>query len=239
MIRFPLALAILAVPVSATPQGLAERKEGVGSFDRVRIDGPLEVTFRPGSPAARVIGDRRAIEDVEVSADGSTLRLRRFGLNAGEGARVAPGAPIRVVLSSPALRSASVSAGARFQTAAMRGARMDLAINGAGVIEVGEVAGDQLSAILVGPGTMTLAGKARSARLAVNGPGRIDASGLEVGDLTVLQDGPGETKAAARYTAKVTNAGLGLVEVSGRPKCTVNARAGGPVRCGSEQRQLR
>ncbi|PAX07904.1 GIN domain-containing protein [Sphingomonas lenta] len=237
MIRLPLALALLAVPAAATPQsvdprGPAERRELVGSFDRVRIDGPLEVVFRPGSPSARVIGDRRAIEDVDISADGSTLRLRRFGLNADDGARVASGAPIRVALSSPALRAASVSAGARLQAARMRGPQVDLAVNGAGAIEAGEVTGDQLSAILVGPGTITLSGKARTARLAVNGPGRIDASGLEVGDLTVLQDGPGETKAAARYTAKVTNAGLGLVEVAGRPKCTVSARAGGPVRCG-------
>ena len=50
--------------------------------------------------------------------------------------------------------------------------------------------------------------------------------------VAVLLDGPGETKAAARYTAHITNLGLGAVAVAGSPKCTVVARAGGPVACG-------
>lgn len=235
MIRL-LAAPLLMLPAAATaqtgPARDAERRVAVGSFDRVRVDGPFEVTFQPGSPSARIQGDRRAIDGVELRVDGTTLKLRRSGLNAGEDL-AAPDAPIRVALSSPALQAATVSAGGRFRAARMRGARLDVSVNGAGSIEVGEVSGEQLSAILVGPGAIKLAGKAGAARLATNGPGRIDAAALEVGDLVVLQDGPGETRAAARYTARVTNTGLGSVEVAGRAKCTVRAQAGGPVRCGN------
>ena len=70
------------------------------------------------------------------------------------------------------------------------------------------------------------------ARLIGSGPGAIDASALAVNDLTVHLDGVGAIKAAARYTAQVTNSGLGTVTVAGNAKCRVDAAAGGPVVCG-------
>ena len=66
------------------------------------------------------------------------------------------------------------------------------------------------------------------------GPGNIDARQLMVGDLTARSDGAGEMALAARYTADVTSAGLGMISVAGSPSCTVHALAGGPIRCGTQ-----
>lgn len=231
-----LALAALAVPGSSqTPsRGAAERRVALGSFDRVRVDGTFDVTYATGSPGARVSGDREAIEDVEMRLEGSTLRVRRGGRTWGERPAAAAGAPITVALSSPSLVEAQVLGGGRLRVTRPRGARLDLLVAGTGEVGVSDVAAERLAATLAGTGSMTLTGKARQVSLRTNGPGRIDASGLLADDLTVLLDGRGETRAAARVTAKVTNAGLGSVVVTGRPKCTVAARAGGPVTCGGE-----
>ncbi|HEX8383517.1 MAG TPA: DUF2807 domain-containing protein [Sphingomonas sp.] len=222
-----LSLALFAVPVAAAEKGVS-----VGSFDRVRVNGAFEVTHAPGSPGARVSGDPRVIERVEIRVDGATLTIRYNGQGWGEQGRIAPTGPVRVTLSSPALVAASVLAGGRLTAARMKGSRVDLSISGAGTIAVADMAADQLNAVVIGAGTLTLAGRAVRARLAVNGSGGIDAGKLEAGDLTVLLDGPGEIKAAARYNAAVTNSGLGAVSIAGAPRCTVRARAGGPVTCG-------
>lgn len=234
MIRPALAtiLFLAASAASSSAAAGAERRFPVGSFDRVRVEGAFEVTHATGSPNARVSGDARAIERVQLRVDGGTLVVRMGARTAGEGFEDGSAGPITVTLSSPALRSVLVSAGGRLTAGRVKGTRLDLTLGGSGAIAVADVAADQLSATLVGTGTITLAGRVATVRLVSNGSGRIDAGRLQADALTVLSDGPGEVKAQARYTATITNLGLGAVAVAGSPKCTVAARAGGPVACG-------
>ena len=228
MIRPALALlALLSVPALA-----AERRVSVGSFDRVRVTGPFEVTHRLGSPGASVSGDARALERVEIRVDGTTLTIRAAGGAWGERPELGADGPVTIALSSPALAAASVFAGGRLSAARMRGPRVDLSVSGSGALSVADVQADQVAATLVGTGTVTLAGRAARARLVGNGSGKIDAGGLDAGELTVLLDGPGEALASARHVARVTNTGLGNVAVAGNATCVVTARAGGVVKCG-------
>lgn len=230
MIRHLLALlAIVSVPATA-----AERSVGVGSFERLRIAGPFEVTFTPGSPRVRVTGDARVIERVEVRVEGTTLTVRMSGQDWGEQRAVVARAPIVVALSAPSLSAVSVFAGGRLTATRMKGTRVDLSISGSGEIAVADATADQLVATLVGAGAMTLAGRAGKARLVTNGAGRIDASALKANDLVVLLDGTGATKASARVNAAITNSGLGQVIVTGDAKCAVSARSGGTVTCGKQ-----
>lgn len=226
------AAAPLALLLALSPAFGAERRQQVGSFERVRVSGPFEVTFTTGSPSARVIGDARAIEGVEVRVDGPTLTVRASPNGWGERPRGDPGRPIAVALSSPALSDALVLAGGRLRIDRVKGARLAVSVNGAGAIAVADAQVDRLDASLLGAGSVTLAGRARAANLRTSGSGRIDAGALEADALSVVLDGPGETAARARYSADVTNIGLGAVTVAGRPRCTVKAPAGGLVRCG-------
>ena len=204
----------------------------VGSFDRVRVEGPFDVRVTIGSPRATITGPRGS-DDVTVRVDGTTLSVRKGTGGWGEQPRRGGGAgPVVVMLSTPGLTSASVAAGGRLTIARMRGMRVDVTVSGNGSLALAAAETDQLNATLVGGGQMTLAGRAARARLITSGPGTIDAAGLVVDDLTVHLDGVGETKAAARYTAQVTNSGLGSVTIAGNAKCRVDAAAGGPVVCG-------
>ena len=236
--RYLLAplLLLLSSPAFAQPS-TASRTESVGSFDRVRVEGPFEVRVTIGSPRATITGDPRATQAVAVRVDGTTLSVRKGAGGWGEQPRGEQGrgaGPIVVTLSTPGLTSASVAAGGRLTIAKMRGMRVDVTVSGNGSLSVAAADTDQLNATLIGTGKMTHAGRAARARLVTSGPGAIDASGLAVNDLTVHLDGVGETKAAARYTAQVTNSGLGTVTVTGAAKCRVDAAAGGPVVCGKD-----
>jgi hypothetical protein len=230
MIRFlPLALALLPTAAAA-----AERTIGIGSFERLRVDGPIDVRVATGKPASATLsGDRDAIERLSVSVDGNTLTIRPGNQTWGETPRRGSAGLAVVTLTTPTLASATSLAGAKIAATRMKAPRVDLAVTGSGSIAVDAVETDQLAATAIGVGAISVAsGKAARARLAVNGTATIDAAAVVAGDLQATLDGPGEVKGQARFTATVNNIGLGRVVVGGNPKCTVSARAGGPVACG-------
>lgn len=227
-----LALLFLSLIV-ATPAAAADRAIGLGSFDRVRVEGPYEVTIATGiSPAARISGDADAVAAIDLRIDGTALVVRAGGNGWGErpGAR-GSGEPVRIMLATPLLATATSSAGARLAIGAMRGDRVDLTVTGSGAIAVESVETADLRATVIGAGGMTLAGRAAKARLLVTGPGSIDAARVAAGDLVVRQDGTGEVKAQARYSAQVGNSGVGRVAIAGPAKCVVRPATGGPVTC--------
>jgi hypothetical protein len=226
-------LLILSSPALAGQAPAATHTVAVGSFDRIRVEGPFEVRVTIGSPRATIVGPR-GDDSVVVRVDGTTLSVRKSTGGWGEQPRGGSASgPVVVTLSTPGLTSASVAAGGRLTIAKMRGMRVDVTVSGNGSLALAAADTDQLNATLIGTGQMTLAGRAARARLITSGPGAIDASALAVNDLTVHLDGVGETKAAARYTAQVTNTGLGTVTITGNAKCRVDAAAGGPVVCGA------
>lgn len=229
-----IAAATLIAGTLASPAMAAERTVAIGSFDRVRIDGPFDVRIAAGrSPGGTITGDTRAIETVDLRVDGTTLVIQRGSGGWAEQPRAAPAAPIMVTLGTTQLTAALVIAGGRLAVKQMRGDRIDLSVTGAGSIAVDAATGDALNATVIGAGVVTVAGRVGKARFVTNGPGTIDATALDAGDLVVRLDGTGSTKAAARYNASVDNVGLGQVTIIGNPKCSVRAAAGGPVACGT------
>lgn len=229
MIRL-LALLALLLPA---PAFATARTYSVGSFERVRVEGPFEVRIRTGaSPGAAAEGDRKLIEQLDIAVNGTTLVVRLGSEGWGETPADAPRVPPVVTLTTPRLTAITVNAGGRVTVAPLTAQRIDVAITGAGAIIARGIQADQFNASVVGNGSLVLAGKAQRARLNANGAGAIDASTLITNDLIVRLDGPGEIGGNARYTAQVTSTGLGRVTVDGGAKCTVRAPAGGPVTCG-------
>ena len=205
---------------------------GVGSFTRLRISGSYNVRVTPGSPRVRVSGDREVIEAIDAHVDGDTLILRPTG-NGDWGERPATrSAPVVVTITTPTLANLSLIGGGKIAVTRMAGPQVTLSLTGTGSIAVDGSQSDHVDARLIGTGTLTIAGRTASARFLTNGPGTIVADKLDAGDVVVRLDGLGSTTASARYTAAVTNTGLGSVVIAGNAKCTVKADAGGPVRCG-------
>lgn len=226
-----LAIMLVAWPGTARVQGpSATRTLSVGSFERVRVEGPFEVRLVTAkAPRAVVTGPTRAVDSLVIDVQGGTLTVRARALASGE----APSPAARqliVELATPLLRSGSVRGGGRLSIAPMTAERIDLTVSGSGELSVDGAKTDQLNATLVGTGRLHIAGRAQRALLQSQGAGTIDAAALAVNDLTIRADGTGDTHAAARYTARITASGLGAVTVDGRPACTVRS-SGGPVSC--------
>lgn len=232
-----LMLLAILFPAAASA---ADRTVAVGSFDRVRVQGPFEVVAAAThEPAVTLSGDAAAIDAVEVVVEGDTLTVRSRLGRLEQQPHAPSKQPVVIRLGSDLLSGATVIGGGRIKAARMQGPRVDLSVTGAGSIAVADLRAEAVVATLIGNGAITLAGRATQARLMTNGAGAIDAGALDAGDLLVRLDGPGATSARARYTARVTNTGLGQVTIAGNPKCTVTATAGGPVACGAGTDQPR
>lgn len=227
-------LAPLLAVIAASPAWAAERTVTLGSFEKVRVDGPFEVRIVTGaSPGVKLSGDRELIERVAVQANGASLTIRLGNGGWGERFASANNTPPVITVSTPRLTNLAIAAGARATANRLKGQQVAVSVHGAGSLVIDRVEADQFSASLLGAGALTVSGEANRARLVSDGTPTIDASKLIVKDLDVQLSGLGETSAFARQTASVTSNGLGKVTVRGPASCTVRAAAGGPVVCGS------
>ena len=226
MIRLSLALLALAVPAAAQAR---DRTVMLTSFDRVRVEGPFDVTLATGKGAGGVVsGDARAIDGVNVRVEGRTL-IVSAGANGWGGYPGDAKGQITIRVTTPMLRAAAVAGGGRLRIDRIRAQAVDLSVAGAGALSVEKIEADQLSATMNGTGAMTLGGTTGRARFLNSGTGAIDAGQLVARDLIVMSQGMGSGAFNARYTADISAMGLGSISVSGTPKCTV--RGPGPVAC--------
>lgn len=230
MLRRSLAFALIAL---ATPAHAADRSYVVTNFDRVRVDGPYSVQVEVGGgAAASASGDDRALGDLDISVNGGTLTVRKGSQGWGERGK-ASGPPPVIILRTPAVRGATVVGGAKLAlNGRLRTARLDVQITGAGTIDARGVDADDVVVTVIGNGNVALAGRTARARFSTNGGGSIAAMALDAGEIIVTLEGAGETRASARYLADLTNKGLGLIAVTGNPKCTVRGQSVGPIECG-------
>ena len=233
MLRHSLILALIAL---AAPAHAADRSYVVTNFDRVRVDGPfsVQVEVGTGGAAASASGDERVLGDLDISVEGTTLIVRKGSQGWGERGETRGGPSPVVTLRTAAVRGATVVGGARLTLSGrLRTNRFDVQVTGAGTIDAAGVDADDVVVTVIGNGNVTLAGRAARARYSTNGGGTIAATALDAGEVLAVMDGAGETRASARYTADLTNRGLGLIAISGSPKCTVRGQSTGPIQCGA------
>lgn len=228
-------LPLIALALTGTPALAAERIATITSYDRIRVDGPYRVEIITGRGAsAKIVGDRAAIDRVELAVQGTTLTIRANssawqGGWPGENA----GGPVVIRLTAGELRTASIAGSGSIAIDAIRGPRIMLIVEGSGRIGVGAVEADRLEVVVTGSGAMMLAGHAKAMSAAVRGASSLDAAGLVAGDLVLVSESAGNVALAARTSAKVTATGSGDVAIGGAPACTVTARGSGAVRCGA------
>ena len=108
MIRPLLALALLGLPGIAHA---ADKAFLVGSFTRVRVNGPFRVTIATGkSPGAHASGSLDALHALTLQTDGDTLVVSmgagNWTTDAGETVT-----PPTITLTTPTLQSAMINAG--------------------------------------------------------------------------------------------------------------------------------
>lgn len=225
MLRF--ALVSFPLLLGAGSPG-DERVVMVTGFDRLRVDGPFAVEVVSGSPGVTISGDRAAIDKVGVRVEAGTLVLNS-GLQSWDSAagKAASGARIRV--SVPGLRMVQANGGTQLRIASLVNNRVDLALNGAGRIDIGKIDAQELSVTMAGSGTIAAAGSALHLRVRLYGGTSFDAPGLTSADAVLVSGSTGALTVGVRYNSQVSATSSGPVRVIGTGKCAVVGQ--GPVEC--------
>ncbi len=158
---------------------------------------------------------------------------RAWGGYPGEGA-----GPVRIQLSTHALRGAPLAGSGRLSIDKARTMRFDASMSGSGRIDIGAIEADTLAVALLGSGKIMVGGKAKSLRATIQGAGDLDAEALSVEDAQINASTSGLIAVAVRRAASVTSTGQGDTKIIGSPACTVKSSGSGQVLCGkSDQGQ--
>jgi len=219
------ALVLLAAPAAAT-----ERTYSVTSFDRIRIDGPYQVSLKTNvAPFAKASGAQASLDGVSIKVEGRTLIVRSdtsggWGGFPGEGR-----GPVTITLGTHDLSNAWVNGAGGLNIDKVKGLTFDLAIQGSGVARIDEVNVDQMRLGLSGSATTRLAGKALKLTATVRGSSSLDAEGLAVKDAVIGAEGPSLVRAAVSGTAKVDAIGLASVTLAGAPSCILKTQGSSTV----------
>ena len=222
--------AFAALVLLAAPAGAAERNYSVTSFDRIRIDGPYQVSLKTNvAPFARASGTRASLDGVSIKVEGRTLIVRTDSNGNWGGFSGEAKGPVTITLGTHDLSTAWVNGAGGLNIDKVKGLSFDLAIQGSGVARIDQVNVDQLRVGLSGSASTRLAGKALKLTATVRGTSSLDAEGLAVKDAVIGAEGPSLVRAAISGTAKVDAIGLASVTLAGSPSCTVKTQGSSTV----------
>lgn len=223
-------VAFAALVLVAAPAAAAERNYSVTSFNRIRVDGPYQVTVKTNvAPFARASGSQASLDGVSIRVEGRTLIVRAdtsggWGGYPGEGR-----GPVTIELGTHDLTTAWVNGAGALFIDKVRGLSFDLAIQGAGVMRIDSADVDQLKIGLSGTASARLSGRAAKLTATVRGSSSLDAETLAVKDAVIGAEGPAMIRANVTGTAKVDALGLASVALAGNPSCMTNTQGSASV----------
>ena len=180
---------------------LVTESRAIGSFERLAIDGPVDVVIRQGATRSLVLtAEDNLIDLVRARSEGGTLSLDTTG-----SFRTRIG--IRAVLTVPSLDAVAINASGDVRFDGWNARAIDLAIRGSGDIELGGEVSD-VRALIGGSGDIDLA----PARLSyvdadIDGSGEIRMGSLRKLDATINGSGTIEAGVVGELDAALNGSG--------------------------------
>ena len=216
--RSRLPFFVIAVAVSA-PAGAVTRNFGINSFDRIRVEGPFNVTLKNGvAPFAKASGTPAAIDRIAIDVMGRTLVVKANPSWGGYPGKD-PG-PVEISIGTHELSSAWLNGSGSLTIDRVEGLAFDLSVQGSGAVQIAQADVDRLTVGISGSASASVAGRADKLSGSLRGISSLDASGLASKDVVITAAGPSTVKARVANAAKVTASGVATVTLTGDPACT-------------------
>ena len=213
-----LHLLALAAALIAAPSVAGTRSYTVTGFERIRVEGPYQVSLKTGvSPFASATGSTDALDALSLDVEGRTLVIRRKASNKSKAAT----GLVTISVGTHELGQASLSGSGGLAIDGVKGHAFQLSVAGSGAAEIGKVSVDRLRVSLSGSAAAVLGGNAQEASFSLRGTSSLQALDLSAKAATIAATGPSTVRVTATNTAKVTAAGLATVELAGAPACSV------------------
>jgi hypothetical protein len=222
--------ALAALLLAAAPAAAAERNYSVTSFDRIRVDGPYQVSLKTNvAPFARASGSQAAIDGVSIRVEGRTMVVRANNSGGWGGYPGQDRGAVTIELGTHELSSAWLNGPGAIHIDKVKGLSFDLNQQGAGSTQIAAADIDQLRISVDGAGSTRLAGKAGKLTASVRGSATFDGEMLNATDALITAEGPTMVRANVRNSAKVNAFGLASVTLAGGAACEVKTHGSASV----------
>ena len=222
--------ALAAFVLLATPAMAAERNYSVTSFDRIRVDGPYQVTLRTNaSPFAKASGAQASLDGLSIRVEGRTLIVRATPGGSWGGYPGASRGPATIAVGTHELKTVWINGAGALLIDKIKGLSFDASIHGAGVMRIDSTDVDLVKIAMSGAGSAKLAGRAAKLTANVSGTSTLDAETLAAKDAVIGAEGPVMVRASVGNTAKVNALGLASVEIAGGAACEVKAQGSASI----------
>ena len=223
MRSWPLFTALFAFASTAEAASTTTRNFGIRSFEKIRVEGPYQVSLKTGvAPFARAKGPHSALDRIDLEMRGKTLVVRAGPFAKSPAAAAL--APVEVELGTHDLSSAAVLGSGSLAIDKVKGLKFELGVHGAGTTDIGQVTVDQLSVNLGGNAAARLSGKSKKLTAILRGLSTLDMSGLEVSDAVFGAEGPSTIRAKVSKAVEIDGKGTASFVLAGRPSCTLKVQ---------------
>lgn len=208
-----------------------DRSFEVAGFTGLEVSGPYDVTVKVGGPlAVHANGSEKSVDAMKIGVKDGRLQISskpHYGLNLGWW----HSGPVSLVVTVPALTSASIAGSGGIKVDEVRGSSFRGEIAGSGDLKLRSIDVAEVNLSIAGSGGVQASGKARSVNYKIAGSGRIDASSLVAETAKISVAGSGEIRSRATAAAAIEVLGSGDVELTGGAKCSVTTQGSGTIHC--------
>lgn len=180
------------------------------SFDRVEIDGCIDVTYKISDETKiEIRGGENHMDDIFTTVIGDKLTIdEKVNFNFNHS--------ITATLYGPNLEEIKIDGSGSFDADEMEGTEIDLKIEGSGDIEL-ELNYDEVNASVAGSGDIDVTGESESMDVTISGSGTVDGRHMNLVDCKVVVAGSGDSYVNVSESLDITISGSGDVHYWGTP----------------------
>ena len=223
-----VAFFFLAWPALAQEGKLAT----AGSFDRIILDGSLEVRLKQGDRDEAAVAPDSEAQEVEVRISGGRLVIHDTG-----SWRFWSKARPKVDVQMRELKQLIISGASDVYAAApFKSDSLTLHISGTGLVRFDSLDAAQLRFVISGAGDGQLAGKVEDMRLNISGKGKLQADQLRATRAIVQISGVGNAQLWVTESLKIGISGVGTVDYWGEPQVSRSTSGLGTINSRGEKR---
>lgn len=226
--RSLLCFAAISLVLGSTAAQSATRDWPANGFDKVDLRAAADVTIRTGPRfAVRAEGDQRLLDQLTVAARQGTLILGWKDHDVST-----HGQSLHVSITMPRLVAAGLSGAGTMDIDRIDAPAFSADVGGAGTIRIAALHNERTTLAMGGAGKISVAGTTGQLDARVSGVGSVEAGDLIARAGRLAMTGTGGIRARIDGPADVSLSGLGHVDVTGHPRCTIHKSGFGSVRCG-------
>lgn len=188
-----------------------EEQRSVSSFQRIRVEGSIDVRVAPGKLSATVRGEPAAVRQVLTELQGDTLVVRQTDAYPRRGPAVV------VQIQAPTLSALDLNGSGDVRLKDFNLSALALMVAGSGDLHAQAITVGRLEVKVAGSGDIRLSGSCEQAAMAVAGSGDVSATDLSCREISVSVAGSGDAEVRATDRLSASVAGSGDIRYRGRP----------------------